>query len=178
MDHPVYKLPLPEELNIHILSYLDPNVPEYHKLKIKMLSLIDSFTIKQLLLFYYDFMNILPPWLVDPETCSITELRQIIKESFMKRDVEHVHFIMKYMIPNFYEKAKRNIVYHHSKHEIEDRFQQNFKNQLRSSYISRTETVCAFLLSGFEYSDTFVFKAKNKRVGIKAMKALKNVELK
>jgi hypothetical protein len=82
------------------------------------------------------------------------------------------------MIPNFYEKAKRGIVYYHSKHEIEDRFQQNFKNQLRNDYISRTQTISAFLLSGFEYSDKFVFKAKNKRVGIKTMKALKNVEIK
>lgn len=177
MDHPAYNLPLPEELVINILSYVDANIPEFHKYKIKLFSLIDTFTREQLLQFYCDFIKGR-----QYECCNtkydIAELRKLVKERFVKYDVEHVHFIIKYVIPNFYEKTKRSTVNWHTKHNIEDRLQRNFKNHLAHSYISRSQTVSAFLLYGFEHTDGFEFKAKDKKIGIKALKALKNIEIK
>jgi len=180
MDHPVYNLPLPEELVINILSYVDVNIPEFHKYKIKLFSLIDTFTREQLLQFYCEF---------DDWECkrlnskySTTKLRKLVKERFVKYDIENVHFIIKYVIPNFYEKAKRPNVYWYAKHSIERRLQENFNSDLRSvpslHYISRSQTVSAFLLYGFEHTDGFEFKAKDKKIGIKALKALKNIEIK
>lgn len=177
MDHPVYNLPLPEELAINILSYIDPNIPEFHKYKIKMFSLLDTFTKHQLLLIYCDFIKD-QVYECYNTRYNITELRKLVKERFAKYDVEHVHFIIKYVIPNFYEKAKHPNVYWYAKHNIEDCLQRNFKNQLAHSYISRSQTVSAFLLYGFEYTDRFDFKAKEKKIGIKALKALKNIEIK
>jgi hypothetical protein len=177
MDHPAYNLPLPEELVINILSYVDANIPEFHKYKIKLFSFIDTFTREQLLLFYCDFIKDRQYECYNTKY-STTELRKLVKERFVKQDIEHVHFIIKYVIPNFYEKAKCSTVNWSAKHNIEDCLQRNFKNHLAHSYISRSQTVSAFLLYGFEYTDRFDFKAKDKKIEIKALKALKNIEIK
>jgi hypothetical protein len=184
MDHVAYDLPLPEELIIDILSYIDVNVPEFHKYKNRLFSIIDSFTRRQLLLFRSEFDE--RDFEYYAANHSTDKLRTTVKERFTKYDVENVHYIIKYIIPNFYETAKRFTLSWYEKHHIERRLQENFKNDLRSvrsiHYISRSQTVSAFLLTGFEYSNSLEFKAKRKTYGVRSSKALmdrlKQIEIK
>jgi hypothetical protein len=184
MDHVAYDLPLPEELIIDILSYIDVNVPEFHKYKNRLFSIIDSFTRRQLLLFRSEFDE--RDFEYYAANHSKDKLRTTVKERFTKYDVENVHYIIKYIIPNFYETAKRFTLSWYEKHHIERRLQENFKNDLRSvrsiHYISRSQTVSAFLLTGFEYSNSLEFKAKRKTYGVRSSKALmdrlKQIEIK
>jgi len=183
---------LPEDLKNEILSYSEmPTYMEY----IKQISIIlDTLNIKLLIKIATDFnadKYVLaqclgaPNYIVsDFEATKWLLINKDLIKNIKKNniieyitnkliyDVENIHYIIKYVIPAFYDKPKSNnkktIKNCSIKNEIENILRNYFNI---STYVNRRQPILAFLLCGYEMVDELFLKIKNKRITKKMVAA-------